>query len=179
MLSVIKGTISDLGQETRRHVSWQKTAGGGVNAPAVRHETLTTFKVDNRWITLSAGPRPQLDNGDEVVVAGMGSGSFKGLAFKNLSKNVTWGNNLLNVIFAVLLILLGLVITPERLLSWNIIDFQVYRDFFSSGPPSFGRMDFPGRQFLSFLRIIACVAGGFSLVTGLPRLIAYMRIKDA
>ncbi|MCA9836922.1 MAG: hypothetical protein KC422_08405 [Trueperaceae bacterium] len=177
MLKVIKGTVSDFNQREQRRVTREKV--GDHSIPRTYYETITNFKLDGQQVKVSAGKNPHIAPGDDMVVAGFKAfGEFKGLAFNNLNQNVRWGNNLGSIIFALVLIILGSILSPQRLLQLHIIDIQTYSKLLreASRPFSMWRSLF---DILPHIRLILKLVGGFMLLIGLPQLIAYMRIKDA
>ena len=177
MLKVIKVSVSDFSQSVERRVSQQNVSD--IRIPRTYYQTLSHFRLADQQVSVLAGKTPHISNGDEIVLAGYKVfGEIKALAFHNLSQNVRWGNNLGHVLLALVLLVLSLILSPQRLLQLHIIDIQTYLNLSREAHSPFSMWK-PFFEILPHLQIALGLFSGFLLLTGLPKLIAYLQVKDA
>lgn len=180
MLPIVKGTVSEFGQRTKKHVSWDNSPNSNdIRLPTVRYETISDFKVDGAQVNLSAGRSPNVANDDVVAVAGIKVfGELKALAFKNLSQNLIWGNNIKIFAIALVLILVSFLLNPNRLIRLQIMDVETYLNLLEeSFKPFSGQL--PWLDFMKYARWALSIFASLLIAINLPKFIAYLRIKDA
>ena len=164
MLSTLRGQVTHLSQQTKRELTKNHNSSGSFSMPSVSYTYITELSIDGQAARLSSKTPQHIEEGDEVAVSGHSMfGTVQGLAYKNISKNITYGGGFMSaLIMGAVLILVSLFASPLNLME---IGLDQFRDPFFWPVLRFARWGFG-------------IFGAISFLDGLRHLLAFMQIKD-